>query len=114
MSANSINEWVDVCDINVIPPFSGVAALVCGEQVAIFRLGSDSEVYAVSNYDPFSQAYVMSRGIVGDRNGVLKVASPIYKQSFSLVTGDCLDDSSIRLPTLPARVVDNVVQIGLP
>ena len=114
MSANSINEWVDVCDINVIPPFSGVAALVCGEQIAIFRLGSDSEVYAVSNYDPFSQAYVMSRGIVGDRNGVLKVASPIYKQSFSLVTGDCLDDSSIRLPTLPARVVDNVVQIGLP
>ena len=114
MSANLTTEWIDICDIDVIPPFSGVAALVCGEQVAIFRLGSDSEVYAVSNYDPFSQAYVMSRGIVGDRNGVLKVASPIYKQSFSLVTGDCLDDSSMRLFTLPARVVNNVVQVGLP
>jgi nitrite reductase (NADH) small subunit len=114
MSANSISEWIDICDINVIPPFSGVAALVCGEQVAIFRLGSDSEVYAISNYDPFSQAYVMSRGIVGDRNGVLKVASPIYKQSFSLVTGDCLDDSSMRVFTLPARVINNVVQVGLP
>ena len=114
MSANLTTEWIDICDIDVIPPFSGVAALVCGEQVAIFRLGSDSEVYAVSNYDPFSQAYVMSRGIVGDRNGVLKVASPIYKQSFSLLTGDCLDDSSMRLFTLPARVVNNVVQVGLP
>jgi nitrite reductase (NADH) small subunit len=114
MSASLTTEWIDICDVNVIPPFSGVAALVCGEQIAIFRLGSDSEVYAVSNYDPFSQAYVMSRGIVGDRNGVLKVASPIYKQSFSLVTGDCLDDSSMRLFTLPARVINNVVQVGLP
>jgi len=114
MSINSITEWVDICEISVIPPFSGVAALVYGEQIAIFRLGSESEVYAVSNYDPFSHAYVMSRGIVGDRNGVIKVASPIYKQSFSLVTGDCLDDSSVRLLTLPARVVNNVVQVGLP
>jgi nitrite reductase (NADH) small subunit len=114
MSASSITEWVDVCDIDVIPPYSGVAALVSGEQVAIFRLGSDSEVYAVSNYDPFSRAYVISRGIVGDRNGVIKVASPIYKQSFSLLTGDCLDDSSMRLFTLPARVVNNVVQVGRP
>jgi len=114
MSTPSTTEWVDVCEIDVIPPFSGVAALVCGEQIAIFRLGSDSEVYAVSNYDPFSRANVISRGIVGDRNGVIKVASPIYKQSFSLLTGDCLDDSSMRLFTFPARVVDNVVQVGRP
>ena len=114
MSADSTTKWEDVCDINVIPPYSGVAALVCGEQIAIFRVGSDNEVYAVSNYDPFSRAYVMSRGIVGDRNGVIKVASPIYKQSFSLLTGDCLDDSSMRLFTLPARVVNNVVQVGRP
>jgi len=114
MNTNTISEWIDICDVSVIPPFSGVAALVCGEQIAIFRLGSDNEVYAVSNYDPFSHANVISRGIVGDRNGVVKVASPIYKQSFSLVTGDCLDDSSVRLLTLPARVVNNVVQVGLP
>jgi len=114
MSTHSTTEWIDVCDIDVIAPFSGVAALVSGEQIAIFRIGSDNEVYAVSNYDPFSQAYVMSRGIVGDRNGVLKVASPIYKQSFSLMTGDCLDDPSRWLFTFPVRVVDNMVQIGLP
>jgi nitrite reductase (NADH) small subunit len=114
MSTHSTTEWIDICDIDVIPPFSGVAALVCGEQIAIFRIGSNDEVYAVSNYDPFSQAYVISRGIVGDRNGIIKVASPIYKQSFSLVTGDCLDDSSVKLLTLPARVVNNVVQVGLP
>jgi nitrite reductase (NADH) small subunit len=54
-------------------------------------------LFALSNFDPFSQAFVMSRGIIGDKNGVLKVASPIYKQNFSLETGACLDDDSVRL-----------------
>lgn len=91
-------------------PYSGVAALVSGVQIAIFRL--KSEFYAISDYDPFSNAYVLSRGIVGDRSGVAKVASPIYKQSFSLLTGECLDDPSVKLPTYPLRVVDEVVHIA--
>jgi nitrite reductase (NADH) small subunit len=79
--------------------------------VAIFRL--QSEYYAISDYDPFSKAYVLSRGIVGDRGGVVKVASPIYKQSFSLATGECLDDPTVKLPTYPVRVVDDVVYIAI-
>ena len=35
---------------------------------------------------------MISRGIVGDRGGVPKIASPIFKQSFDLRTGQCLDD----------------------
>jgi nitrite reductase (NADH) small subunit len=103
--------WIDVCHFEDIISFSGVAAMVNNEQVAIFRVGSD--VYALSNLDPFSKASVLSRGIVGDRGGVLKVASPIYKQNFNLSTGECLDDPNIRLQTWPARVVDGIVQIGV-
>lgn len=54
----------------------------------------------------------MSRGILGDRQGVLKVASPIYKQNFDLKTGVCLDDETVSLPVYPVQVVDNQVQIG--
>jgi nitrite reductase (NADH) small subunit len=43
----------------------------------------------------------------------LKVASPIFKQSFSLVTGQCLDDPNIRLTTYAVRVVNGCVEIGL-
>ncbi len=46
----------------------------------------------MSNQDPFSQAFVMSRGIIGDLQGERVVASPIYKQHFSLATGRCLED----------------------
>ena len=110
--ATKTNQWVTVCKLSDIQPNTGVCALVNDEQVAIFRIGNTEEVYALSNYDPFSKAYVLSRGIIGDRNGVLKVASPIYKQNFNLKTGECLDDESVSIPNYPAKVVDGLVQIS--
>ena len=110
-TADSIN-WVTVCALDAIAPNTGVNALVNGEQVAIFRIGSTDEVYATGNFDPFSKAFVMSRGILGDRQGVLKVASPIYKQNFNLQTGVCLDDETVAIPVCLVRVVDSQVQIG--
>jgi nitrite reductase (NADH) small subunit len=80
---------VVVCDYDALCPELGVAALVDGDQVALFRL-ADGSVHAVQNLDPFSGAHVISRGITGDRAGVPTVASPIYKQVFSLVDGTCL------------------------
>lgn len=111
--ANSIN-WVTVCALDAIAPNTGVNALIGTEQVAIFRIGLTDEVYATGNFDPFSKAFVMSRGILGDRKGVLKVASPIYKQNFDLKTGVCLDDETVALPVYPVQVVDGQVQVGAP
>lgn len=83
-----------------------------GQQVAIFRVGQN-QLYAIDNYDPFSKAYVLSRGIVGDRHGTPKVASPIYKQNFNLKTGECFDDASVQIGTFAVQLIDNQVQIGL-
>ena len=104
-------QWVSICPLTAIAPNTGVNALVGNDQVAIFRMGDTDEVYALDNFDPFSKAYVMSRGILGDRQGVLKVASPIYKQNFNLKTGECLDDPSITIPAYPARVEAGQVQV---
>jgi nitrite reductase (NADH) small subunit len=105
--------WTTVCALDQILPNTGVCALVAGQQVAIFRVGA-ADVYAIANYDPFSQAYVLSRGIVGDRNGTPKVASPIYKQNFSLLTGQCFDDETVSVPVYPVQVVEGKVQVGTP
>ncbi len=102
-------NWVKVCKTDDILPFSGVAALIFGRQIAIFRV--KNEFYAISDYDPFSKAYVLSRGLIGDRAGVVKVASPIFKQSFSLATGECLDDPTVKLPIYPLQVLDNTIYI---
>ncbi|MBD2014984.1 nitrite reductase small subunit NirD [Microcoleus sp. FACHB-53] len=105
--------WVDICSIEAIAPNTGVCALVEGQQVAIFKVGNQDEVFAISNYDPFSKAFVLSRGIVGDRKGILKVASPIYKQNFNLLTGQCLDDETVSIPTYQVRVVEGRVQVSV-
>ena len=101
-----------VCALDDIVPNTGVAALVDGEQVAVFRLDDDS-VHAVGNRDPFSRANVLSRGIVGDLKGELVVASPLYKQHFSLVTGCCIEDPSVSVPVYRTRVEDGDIQILL-
>ena len=103
--------WVDVCPIGMILPDTGVCALVNDNQIAVFHL-QGGEVYAVGNLDPFSDSAVLSRGIVGDDGGVPKVASPVYKQSFDLRTGSCLDDADVRIPAYPTRVTGGIVQVS--
>ena len=106
--------WIDVCAWDELLPDRGVCALVGDHQVAVFRVSPHDDVYAISNYDPFGEAFVLSRGIVGSRDDVPKVASPMYKQSFDLATGRCLDDPDVAVATFEVRVVDGRVQVALP
>jgi nitrite reductase (NADH) small subunit len=106
-----------ICRIEEIAPESGVAALVDGHAVAVFRTHA-GEVHALSNYDPFSHASVLARGIVGTRSvagaQVDFVASPMHKQAFDLRTGRCLDDESVSVPTYDVRVAEGMVLVGGP
>lgn len=106
--------WLPLCRLDEIVPNTGVAALVGRRQIAVIRVGNGSEVYALANFDPFSKAFVIARGIVGDRGGVPKIASPIFKQNFDLRTGQCLDDAAVLLPTFPVRVQDGIVEVQVP
>ena len=115
LAAGTSNEdcvWQDVCAIDEVLPGTGAAALIDGEQIAVIRT-RDGQIAALSNFDPFSNAFVIARGIVGDRGGISKIASPIYKQSFSLQTGECLDDPRVRLAVFPVRVSAGRIQISM-
>lgn len=101
-------EWTKVCALDDIVPNSGVCALAGSRQVAVFRL-DDGSLYALSNHDPFSKANVLSRGIVGDIKGEAVVASPVYKQHFSLKSGQCLEDESVKIETYTVRVDNGTV-----
>ena len=96
-----------ICRLDQIDREGGVTALVDGQAVAVFRT-YDDQVFALSNFDPFSKASVLSRGIVGTKTvgdeEVPFVASPMHKQPFDLRTGRCLDDASVSVPTYPVRV----------
>ena len=106
------NQWVDVCNLDDITPNTGVGALVEGQSVALFRVGHEKRIYALSNKDPFSQANVMCRGIIGDIQGERVIASPIYKQHFSLATGRCLEDKDQKLLVFPTKIDNGRVWVG--
>lgn len=106
------DQWIDVCALDDLTPNTGAGALVSGQAVAIFRVGHEKRVYVLSNKDPFSLANVMSRGIIGDLQGERVVASPIYKQHFSLATGRCLEDKDQKLVVYPSKIVDGRVWIN--
>ncbi|MBO0693113.1 MAG: nitrite reductase small subunit NirD [Acidimicrobiaceae bacterium] len=105
-----VADWIPVCHLQGLTPDRGVAALVGGEAVAVFRL-STGELYALANVDPFSGASVLSRGIVGDAAGVPTVASPMYKQRFDLRTGACLEEPSRAVAVYEVREVGGVVSV---
>ncbi|MFI9402397.1 nitrite reductase small subunit NirD [Nocardia sp. NPDC052316] len=108
-------EWTRACGIDRLIPGRGVAVLLgSGEsaaQAALFRL-SDGTLAAVGNIDPIGRAAVISRGLVGDRDGTPVVISPLLKQAYSLIDGHCLDDDSVRLPVYQVRVHDSVVSVS--
>ncbi len=102
--------WAPVCRLDDLEVDRGVAALVNGHAVAIFR--THDAVHAIANQDPFSRGGVLARGIVGTRGGAPFVGSPQHRQAFDLRTGQCLDDPAVTVAVYRVRVVAGVVQVG--
>lgn len=118
--ANSTPEtgstpWQQICRFTDLETAWGEAALVDGEQVALFRTGEE-DVFAVSNKDPHTGSNVIARGITGSRRVDDQerptVASPLHKQVYDLGTGECYNDPHFRLRTFPARVRSGIVEVG--
>ena len=111
--ATSMSAWTTVCTIDDIHPGTGVCALFEGEQVALFRPGKSEEVFAISNFDPIGKANVMSRGMTGSIGDRMVVASPLYKQHFDLLNGECLEDDTVKVKTFSVRVEQQQVQLSV-
>ena len=103
-------QWTDVCLLEDMSEYLGVCAKLGNHQVAVFLV--DGELFAIDNHDPFSEANVLSRGIVGDLGGELVVASPIYKQHFRLKDGLCIEDDTVSVAVYEVRESDGTIQVS--
>lgn len=106
-----------ICEVNDLVKNSGICALVtvagAAQQVAIFHLPeTDKQVYAIGNWDPLGNANVLSRGMVGNIGEELVVASPLYKQHFSLESGACIEEEGVSVPTFDVTLEDDAVYIA--
>lgn len=102
-----------VCPVDRLDPERGVAALVDGHQVALFRL-VDGSVHALDHHDPATGANVLARGLLGTTpEGEWYVASPLHKHRYSLRDGRCLTDPAFAVAVHRAGVVDGAVEVTL-
>lgn len=113
--SESLLQWLDVCALDDLIPEAGVCARLGSRHVAIFYLPDEPQrkLYALDNIDPFSDASVLARGIVGDIKGELVVASPVYKQHFALGTGQCLEDAAVAVDAFLVRHRGGRVEVAL-
>ncbi len=116
-----------ICQLDDLVANSGVCALINNSdstqskdsfddqqqiQVAIFFLpDSEQKIFALGNWDPIGKANVLSRGMIGNIGKELVVASPLYKQHFSLITGKCLEDEGIQVPVFDVSLENNLLYI---
>jgi nitrite reductase (NADH) large subunit len=107
-------RWVHVGSVGDFPEGGGRAVKHGEAQIAVFRFQSRGEWYACQNTCPHKREAVLSRGILGDQQGVPKVACPLHKKTFSLESGACLSGEDYQIETFPVRVEGDDVYVELP
>lgn len=108
------NEWVAVGKTWDFPKDGGAAIKYGKTQIAVFNFTGRGEWYATQNMCPHKNAFVLSRGIVGDANEVPKVACPSHKKNFSIEDGSCLSGEDYSIRTFPVNIDGDDVYLQLP
>ena len=107
-----INVWFKAAPIEAFPKNGGACVKYKALQIAVFNFERLNKWYACQNLSPEKQEMVLSRGMIGDQNGVPKVACPLHKKTFSLETGENLNGDLPASATYPVKIEDGFVYLG--
>lgn len=104
--------WFKAAPIDAFPKDGGACVKYKDLQIAVFNFERLNKWYACQNLSPEKQEMVLSRGMIGDQNGIPKVACPLHKKTFSLVTGENLNGDLPSLAIYPVKIEDGFVYLG--
>ena len=104
--------WFKAAPVEAFPKNGGACVKYKSLQIAVFNFERLNQWYACQNLSPEKQEMVLSRGMIGDQNGIPKVACPLHKKTFSLITGENLNGDLPPIATYPVKIEDNFVYIG--
>ena len=117
MTASQISaniDWFYACTTNDVPQDGGVCVKIGDRQVALFNFSRRGEWFATQNNCPHRDQMALSRGMIGDQANEPKVACPFHKKTFSLLTGNCLnDDEGYTINLYPVKVENGKIFIGV-
>jgi nitrite reductase (NADH) small subunit len=113
MQQNLANTWFKACHVEDVPTNGGVTVKYNDKQIALFHFARRNEWYASQNECPHRQQMALSRGMIGSQSGEPKVACPFHKNTFSLITGECLSSDLCAIKVYPVKVEDGQVYISV-
>jgi len=103
-------EWINVGAVVNFAKDLGSCVKVNGLQIAVFNLSKNNQWFAVQNLCPHDKRMVLSRGIIGDKEGEPKVTCPLHKNSFSLKSGVHVSEGDVDdITTYSVKVKDGNV-----
>jgi len=108
------DHWTCVGNVSDFPQEGGATVKVGHRQIAVFNFASRGQWYACQNMCPHKQQFVLSGGLIGDQNGVPKVACPLHKKTFSLESGECLTGDDYQVSVFPVKVEGDQVYVSAP
>ncbi|WP_405610768.1 nitrite reductase small subunit NirD [Polaribacter sp. Asnod1-A03] len=107
-----VKVWFKAASINAFPKDGGACVKYKDLQIAVFNFERLNTWYACQNLSPEKQEMVLSRGMIGDHNGIPKVACPLHKKTFSLETGENLNGDLDPIAIYPVKIDEENVYIG--
>jgi nitrite reductase (NADH) small subunit len=107
-----VKTWFKAGPVSAFPPNAGACVKYHDQQIAVFHFTMSNQWYACQNMCPHRMEMVIARGLIGDEKGVPKVACPMHKRTFSLLTGENLNGDCQSLAVYPVKILDGDVYIG--
>lgn len=112
VSEDKVTEWFHVGDVSDFPENSGACIKYKTKQIAVYNFTRMSKWYACQNLCPHKLEMVLALGMIGDKDGIPKVACPMHKKNFSLEDGSNLGGDNLKIAVYPVKIKEGNVYIG--
>jgi len=112
LGKTTVNTWFKACRVSDIPENGGACVKYGDKQIAVFHYARKKSWYACQNLCPHKMEMVLSRGMLGDAEGIAKVACPMHKKTFSLENGENLNGDLPAITIYPVQIQDGFVYLG--
>ena len=112
VSESKVKNWFLVGNVTDFPENSGACIKYKTKQIAVYNFVRTGKWYACQNLCPHKMEMVLSLGMIGDKDGIPKVACPMHKKNFSLEDGSNLAGEDLKIATYPVKIENGNVYIG--
>ena len=107
-----VTNWFKAAAVSDFSENGGACVKYKDKQIAVFNFKRKNKWYACQNACPHKLEMVLSRGMLGDDQGIPKIACPMHKKTFSLETGENLSGDVDAIATYPIKIENDFVYIG--